>query len=266
MRIIKVNENEMMAILTYIILILFITVCICLLVNIDLNITYGSNCPIKENLTMNTDPKVKLEKLKTIMYCFHRLCEKQQVYYIIAYGTLLGAVRHWGMIPWDDDIDLICRSIDRPKIYKILNIMEKEYGYKIQNFNKLSRIYVDDENGFFIDIFFCTDINGKVVRTFTHDFDKNTESFNEEYLPRTTENEWWWKYFDFDADLIEKRKKFIYDDLQLWGPDKADTLLKFWYGNEYLIQCKTHYLKNHTEYVTPEERSCGDLPEPQLLN
>jgi phosphorylcholine metabolism protein LicD len=263
MRIIKVNENELMAIFTYIILILCITVSTCLLVNVDLNITFGNNCSTKENFII-LDQKAKLNKLREIIYLFHRLCDENSVYYIIAFGTLLGAVRHHGMIPWDDDIDIICRCVDRAKIYKILEMMEKDYGLKVINYNKLSRILVNDENNYFLDIFFCTNINNKVVRTFTDDFDKKTEIFTEEYLSKIPVHNWWWKGFDFDVNLIEKRKKIIYDDLNLWGPEKPNELLKYWYGENYLKECKTHYLKNHNDYVEPENINCGELPEPQL--
>lgn len=44
---------------------------------------------------------------KEILKVFHEYCLKEGIEYSLAYGTLLGAVRHGDMIPWDDDVDVM---------------------------------------------------------------------------------------------------------------------------------------------------------------
>ncbi len=53
-------------------------------------------------LTLNEIQAVELENLKII----DRICQEQGLTYYLAYGTLLGAVRHQDFIPWDDDTDI----------------------------------------------------------------------------------------------------------------------------------------------------------------
>lgn len=60
-----------------------------------------------------------------------RVCKKNNVKYFACAGTMLGAIRHGGIIPWDDDIDVMLFRSDYIKLCKIAN-QEFQYPYFFQ--------------------------------------------------------------------------------------------------------------------------------------
>ena len=67
------------------------------------------------------------DKLLTILTKFIEICEEHNLSYFCACGTVIGAIRHKGYIPWDDDIDVYMPQED---YYKFLQIGCNYEGYE----------------------------------------------------------------------------------------------------------------------------------------
>lgn len=107
--------------------------------------------------------RIQIEILKEV----HEFCLVKGLRYSLAYGTLIGAVRHNGFIPWDDDIDILMPRPDyeilkREFIHPVLMFVDRDvdsncyvtFG-KIYNSRTIMREYTDYncEYGVYIDIF-----------------------------------------------------------------------------------------------------------------
>ncbi len=73
----------------------------------------------------------------TVLGEIDRICNKYNIRYFAEWGTLLGAVRHNGFIPWDDDIDI---SMKRKDYERFIEVADSELpdGYKINNLRNKS--------------------------------------------------------------------------------------------------------------------------------
>ena len=80
-------------------------------------------------MRMLTDNELKkLQKTELeLLGEFDRICRKYDIEYFISAGTLIGAVRHKGFIPWDDDVDIL---MTRKNYNKFIKYQKKELNTK----------------------------------------------------------------------------------------------------------------------------------------
>lgn len=136
---------------------------------------------------MNTET---INELKSMQACqlnilkeFKKACEKCGVNFYLAFGTALGAVRHKGFIPWDDDIDIYMKVEDIERLSDIQSELpdnffmqtrdnEPEYGLLISRVRDSNTTLIEEDHvgrdinhGVYIDIyplFYCPESNLKM--------------------------------------------------------------------------------------------------------
>ena len=91
-----------------------------------------------------------------LLVIFHKFCKKYNLNYWMDYGTLLGAVRHHGFIPWDDDMDV---AMPREDYDRVEELLRKEFGnrdFSVEEHGTGRLIgfsYKHKETGIWLDIF-----------------------------------------------------------------------------------------------------------------
>ena len=116
--------------------------------------------------------KMQLLQLEILLEV-DRICRKHRIQYNLSGGSLLGAVRHQGFIPWDDDIDIrmlreeyerfcdVCKQeLNQERYYLQTNVTEEEYRWEFgrilingTKYVRLGQEHLKCRTGVFIDIF-----------------------------------------------------------------------------------------------------------------
>lgn len=140
---------------------------------------------IMQEITITEEQLEEIKKKELyILKEFDRVCKNNNLKYSLIYGTLLGAVRHGGFIPWDDDVDVCMLREDYEKFRKVApKMLSKDFFYQSHEtdreyFQLFDKIRLNDtvfkekyyaqyhmHHGVYIDIFPCDKIpNNTFIR------------------------------------------------------------------------------------------------------
>jgi len=119
-----------------------------------------------------------------------RVCRKHDIRYTISCGTLLGAVRHKGYIPWDDDADITMLREDFEKFRKVAGEMDPDIAFYQDHYNdpeylweypkvrrtgttfvRVGQEHIKCKTGVAIDIFPLDDVPNSVIGQIFQDID-----------------------------------------------------------------------------------------------
>lgn len=97
---------------------------------------------------MASEPQMKElhDEMLVLLKWFHEFCMEHDIKYSLHGGTLLGAIREGGFIPWDDDMDVILTRDQFDRLLSALRSGPVDGGISLQRFDKAHRLVMLRQN------------------------------------------------------------------------------------------------------------------------
>lgn len=218
----------------YILILLIILIIIIIIIYYNKTYDYFDN-------SILTDEK-SLNKIREMLKYLDKLFEKHKITYWMDGGTLLGAIRHKNVIPWDDDADLCIFEKDEEKLLNLRNELQKS-NYDIVSFWGGYKIFP---------------LDGKIINEFEYDYkypftdifivsndpdDDDIYQYHNETVQTT-----WPKAYHKSKDLMPF-KKYEFHDFKLTGPNNYKPYLDRLYGNNWMEIAYKQYDHSKEEYI-----------------
>ena len=118
------------------------------MVNLDLDFPEGFFAPeTRSGYFVSARMKKVWAVELDLLWALLKVCQKHQIKIFASGGTLLGAVRHQGFIPWDDDIDMMMFREDYEKLCKVAALeFQPPYFFQTYRTDKVHRAYAKLRN------------------------------------------------------------------------------------------------------------------------
>ena len=203
----------------------------------DVEHKIAKNLIFKKYIPM-TDIKV-LETLYNVIRYTTNFLQIHNIQYSIISGTLIGCVRHNGIIPWDNDMDIM---IFKEGYDKLLTIMEQ-----FNSFDKF-RI-VNCSPGF--KIFYNNVPYGEL---FTYDYNKSEDCYMLSYpyvnnKPTFHFSSIYFPWLRYHRDIIFPLQKIQFEDFEVMGPNNITKMLQINYKNSNILECVYNSQHNDTHGI-----------------
>ncbi|ANU63181.1 phosphorylcholine transferase LicD [Muribaculum intestinale] len=205
-------------------------------------IDYTTQLKLRQQFNPDGSPLRQLQiRLLDLLRFFDDFCNEHGIKYWLSSGTCLGAIRHGGFIPWDDDVDVEMLDEDYQKLLYEFGIHSKG-NYVIQS-------QLNDEN-YIMPFAKLRDLNTVISEKFGYDKKYKYKGLFIDIFHLTKSNSYWahriagiiyWRSIYCDNNLISKVKKSIfkcvyitiYPILKLIDSLKNTSILRHKLGSSY---------------------------------
>ena len=195
--------------------------------------------------------------LTKLLKKIHDICAENNLSYWLDFGTLLGAIRHSGFIPWDDDIDI---GMVRADLERLLEILKNQNDILVQDY-----FINNDENGIIKPIQIKWNLNNNIsigcIDIFIYDFCKSN---SDERWSRFTNKKDEFKELSRKKEKTYEYSRKVNDEISLFYETYYKdiiNLLEISYGKSNFITFgfenfpyHEHYINNqtiHNEIIFP---------------
>lgn len=209
-------------------------------------------------------------KITRMLVIFDLICRKHNIKYWLHSGTMLGAVRHHGNIPWDNDADVGMLRTDYEKLLKVSNELPSDIF--IQNIitdphfhvNQANTAKLRDRNSCYCLClrYGCKRHDGLMLDIFVYDV---TETENQKFYECHYRKKDWY----MQQDLFPLRE-ITFEGHNFYAPNNYDIVLKRHYGNFSKLppeskRCPSKGYIGHPMYSCDEVRRMKEVDKRRII-